>query len=78
MQLDQSITSNQKPKFDVLKIYDDPEVDASGNSSIFRGGLDTGIDLGKFILDTSNMKNCVINPPNQNYSQRFIGPYCRT
>jgi len=51
-----------KLKFDILKIYDDPDFDSSNNSSIFKGGLDTGVDLGKFILDTTNSKNCLINP----------------
>ena len=40
---------NEKSKFDVLKLYNDPKFENSGcQFSIFRGGLDTGVDLGKF------------------------------
>lgn len=45
---DQSSASS-KPNFDVLKIYDDVDVE---RTSIFTGSLDTGIDLGSFIFDT--------------------------
>ena len=55
---DQSSASS-KPNFDVLKIYDDADVE---RTSIFTGSLDTGIDLGSFIFDTSNPKNCQRNP----------------
>ena len=58
-----------------MKIYDDENVE---RKSIFTGSLDTGIDLGSFILDTTNPKNCQRNPPYINYTERFIGPYCRT
>ena len=71
---DQSSASS-KPNFDVLKIYDDADVE---RTSIFTGSLDTGIDLGSFIFDTSNPKNCQRNPSYANYTERFIGPYCRT
>ena len=40
------------PKFDVLKVYN--EAESSNQHSIFNGGLDTGIDFGKFVIDTSN------------------------
>lgn len=39
-------------KFDVLKVYED--LDYVNNQSILTGGLDTGIEIGKFIIDTSN------------------------
>ena len=58
----------------MLKIYDKNDADTA---SLFTGSLDTGIDLGNFILDTSNPKNCIANPPNRNYTDRFVGPYCR-
>jgi hypothetical protein len=40
-----------RKKFDVLKIYED--VDKVKNQSILSGGLDTGIEFGKFIIDTN-------------------------
>jgi len=59
----------------VLNIYDDSDVE---RTSIFSGSLDTGIDLGNFIFDTSNSKICLRDPPYINYTDRFVGPYCRT
>lgn len=44
--------SLNQSKFDVLKLYEDPQFE--NQFSIFRGGLDTGIDLGKFMIDTRN------------------------
>ena len=46
-----SFSQNQS-KFDVLKLYDDPQFE--NQFSIFKGGLDTGIDLGNFTIDTSS------------------------
>ena len=46
-----SFQQNQN-KFDVLKLYDDPSYE--NQFSIFKGGLDTGIDLGNFTIDTSS------------------------
>ena len=46
-----SFSQNQS-KFDVLKLYDDPQF--QNQFSIFKGGLDTGIDLGNFTIDTRN------------------------
>jgi hypothetical protein len=40
-----------RKKFDVLKIYED--ADKVKKQSILTGGLDTGIDFGKFIIDTN-------------------------
>ena len=42
----------QSKQFDILKSYDDPEFEKQ--ISIFNGGLDTGIDLGNFTIDTRN------------------------
>lgn len=59
----------------VFTIYD--EINKLNNQSIFSGGLDTGIDFGKFVIDTSNN----IGTQNQNqdsFADRFIGPYART
>jgi hypothetical protein len=39
-------------KLDVLKLYEDSTFE--NQLSIFKGGLDTGIDLGKFMIDTRN------------------------
>ena len=44
-------------KHDVLTVYEDVEKQES--QSILNGGLDTGINFGKFIIDTSNN----IGPP---------------
>jgi len=41
------------------------------------GGLDTGIDFGKFIIDTSNNIGQT-SPSSERYADRFIGPYART
>lgn len=64
------------PKFDVLKVYNDGDVQNS--NSIFEGGLDTGIDFGKFVIDTSN--NITNNQSNiqDRYAEQFMGPYSRT
>jgi hypothetical protein len=43
----------------VLKLYDDPNFEHQ--TSIFKGGLDTGIDLGKFMIDTRNYSQDVLN-----------------
>jgi len=44
-----------KKKFDVLKVYENLE--KVQNQSILSGGLDTGIEFGKFIIDTSLTTN---------------------
>jgi len=38
--------------FDILKVYEN--TDTLSNQSIFTGGLDTGMEIGKFVIDTSN------------------------
>jgi len=44
--------------------------------SILTGGIDTGIDSGKFVIDTSN--NIGVNSSNHDlFAERFIGPYAR-
>jgi hypothetical protein len=64
------------PKFDVLKVYN--EADNASQNSIFTGGLDTGIDFGKFVIDTSNNITNSNSSIQERYAERFIGPYCRT
>ena len=44
--------SQSQSKFDILKSYDDPQFESA--ISIFNGGLDTGLDLGNFTIDTNN------------------------
>ena len=39
-------------KHDVLAVYED--LDKQSQSSLLTGGMDTGIDFGKFLIDTSN------------------------
>lgn len=38
-------------KFDVLKVYQNK--DSLRNQSILTGGLDVGLEIGKFVIDTS-------------------------
>lgn len=38
--------------YDVLNVYND--LNQVDNQSILTGELDTGIDIGKFVIDTSN------------------------
>lgn len=64
------------PKFDVLKVYN--ETDSSNQHSIFNGGLDTGIDFGKFVIDTSNNITNNSSSIQERYAERFMGPYCRS
>ena len=40
---------HEMKKFDVLKAYD--SIDSINNQSILTGGLDIGIDIGKFTID---------------------------
>jgi hypothetical protein len=47
----------------VLKLYDDPNFE--NEFSIFKGGLDTGIDLGKFMIDTRNYSKEVNSEDNE-------------
>jgi hypothetical protein len=42
------------------------------------GGLDTGIDFGKFMIDTSNNIGTPVNMASERFAERFIGPYART
>ena len=63
-----------RKKFDVLKIYED--VDKVKNQSILTGGLDTGIDFGKFIIDTNI--GTTSSATQEIVAERFIGPYART
>ena len=48
-------------RFDVLRYYDENlhpgKPISSLNSSLFRGGIDTGMDIGKFTIDTTNNIN---------------------
>ena len=48
-------------RFDVLKYYDEHLSGGKTNStlttSLFTGGLDTGMEIGKFIIDTTNNIN---------------------
>ena len=64
------------PKFDVLKVYN--EAESLNQHSIFNGGLDTGIDFGKFVIDTSNNITNNSNSIQERYAERFTGPYCRS
>jgi hypothetical protein len=59
----------------VFTIYD--EINKINTQSIFSGGLDTGIDYGKFVIDTSNNIG-TMNHTQDSYADRFIGPYART
>lgn len=60
---------------DVLKVYDNTET--LSKQSIFSGGLDTGMEIGKFVIDTSNnITNS--SPAMERYADRFQGPYART
>lgn len=43
------IQQHETKKFDVLKAYDN--IDALNNQSILTGGIDIGIDIGKFTID---------------------------
>ena len=45
----------ERNKYDVLKVYSNPSTIES--KSLFQGGLDSGIDIGKFTLDTSQAGN---------------------
>jgi len=60
--------------FDVLKAYEDLE--KMDKQSILTGNLDSGIDLGKFYIDTSN--NLGQNNSSEIIADRFVGPYART
>ena len=48
-------------RFDVLRYYDEHlpagKPLSSLSSSLFRGGIDTGMDIGKFTIDTTNNIN---------------------
>lgn len=48
-------------RFDVLKYYDENvsagKNTASLSTSLFIGGLDTGMEVGKFTIDTTNNIN---------------------
>lgn len=48
-------------RFDVLKYYDDHLIagkpTSALTSSLFLGGLDTGMEIGKFTIDTTNNIN---------------------
>ena len=48
-------------RFDVLKYYDEHlsagKLTSSLTSSLFLGGLDTGMEIGKFTIDTTNNIN---------------------
>lgn len=48
-------------RFDVLRYYDENlpagKQLSSLSSSLFRGGIDTGMDIGKFTIDTTNNIN---------------------
>ena len=71
-----SLTDLMKmPKFDVLNVYSD---ESQSQQSIFNGGLDRGIDFGKFVIDTSNNITSNHNNIQERYAERFIGPYCRS
>ena len=67
-----SYMGKDRIKFDVLKVYEN--MDTVRNQSILTGGLDIGLEIGKFVFDTS--QNRVQNY--ENYAERFIGPYART
>jgi hypothetical protein len=55
-------------RFDVLKYYDDHLIagkpTSALTSSLFLGGLDTGMEIGKFTIDTTNN----INNKSSNFS----------
>lgn len=63
-------------QFDVLSVYDD--LTSVQSQSILTGGLDTGIDFGKFLIDTSNNIGPGQHQKMEMCSERFIGPYART
>lgn len=56
-----STNSQDMKRFDVLKYYDEHLSGPNGNSkmssSLFLGGLDTGMEIGKFQIDTTNNIN---------------------
>ena len=61
-------------RFDVLKYYDENLPGSYANStlssSLFTGGLDTGIEIGKFTIDTTNN----INNNSSNFSNEVNQP----
>jgi hypothetical protein len=59
-------------RFDVLKYYDDHLIagKTNGTSSLFTGGVDTGIEIGKFTIDTTNN----INNNSSNFSNETQQP----
>ena len=61
-------------RFDVLKYYDEnlcgPKANSTLTSSLFTGGLDTGIEIGKFTIDTTNN----INNNSSNFSNETQQP----
>jgi hypothetical protein len=66
-------------RVDVLQVYAD--IDNAIHSSLFNGGIDTGLDYGKFSIDTSNNIGTAGNQVQQSqdvYAERFVGPFART
>ena len=61
-------------RFDVLKYYDENlsggKTHSTLTSSLFTGGLDTGIEIGKFTIDTTNN----INNNSSNFSNETQQP----
>jgi len=66
---------NDKKRNDILMLYED--INKVKTQSIFTGGIDTGVDSGKFVIDTSNNIGMSGSQTQEVYADRFIGPYAR-
>lgn len=74
----QQKASGEKSKLEVLRVYSDPNFKQGSNLSIFNGGLDTGIDVGKVTIDTRIQGVQDVGAESLTFVDRFITPYCRT
>ena len=63
----------EKKRRDILLLYED--INKVSQQSILSGGIDTGIDSGKFVIDTSSITGG--SQAQDIFADRFIGPYAR-